>query len=65
MCQERHPQSDTLGELLGRPPTTMREYVEDYKAFWDPNPDAIKDMQAGIGSLVTPFMKGFDEKSTS
>tara|TARA_R110002110_G_scaffold205066_1_gene416758 strand:+ start:162757 stop:163722 length:966 start_codon:yes stop_codon:yes gene_type:complete len=54
------PQSDELAELLGRPPTTLRQYLEDYKAFWDPNSQEIKDMQAGIGKLITPFMKGFD-----
>jgi len=56
------PLTDTLGTLLGRPPRTMRQYVEDYKAFWDPGSDAVRAMQAGIGKLVTPFSRDFGKQ---
>ncbi len=54
------PQTDALEQLLGRPPTTMRQYLEDYRNFWDPDSEEIAAMKDGLGKLITPVMKEFD-----
>ncbi|MBA3582285.1 MAG: NmrA family NAD(P)-binding protein [Gammaproteobacteria bacterium] len=35
------PMTNTLGELLGRSPTTMREFVRDYAQHWQPRQEVL------------------------
>jgi hypothetical protein len=47
------PLGDDLEELLGRPPTTMRQFIRDYQDRWAPNAsetDATKIVRTpGLG----------------